>query len=656
MERSGVVRTRAGLAVVAVCLAAMAAFFPPATASSVEANPRSVTVSKSTGLSGGDEITVTWTGFSPGSATVLQCDDYDGQPLARENSCVGRNRVSAVTGADGTGSATIRLRVDTTNSGLRCYRGYPCAVVVAECGFDLASRAAFAPISFDELPQFDDNFNVIGGGGDPPPPPVVPEPPPQEPPPTSRPTVNGGGSSAANAAAALWQKDVRLAPVQPIDVGYTAINSPSGLGSKNPATGRWTGFVGGEFDFALSGIPLSGEQRKELEDQGRGAVLVPLVANALTLAAYGTLGQDKTPVTSMRFSAQALLPVYSGDDLGPNAEKIRADNMGCLLVTPGIVGTPPRFLPTYRQDQSNANLTLTSWLTAETGTSRFPVSERFDASSTYRGALGDEALAKVIFEGPRDTDQYTIGDTIRLGYVDLSSAKSQGLAASPVKNRYGAFVLPTAASVGQAVKGAEAQEDGSLSFDRADPNPGVYPLTSITYAVVPTTLTDSFTAEKGAVLRDFLTYAISTQGQAKAASLGYFGLPPELLKQAADSIAKIPTSEAPPTEVVSESPPAGAGDTGSAGFAGAGDSGAASSLSGGESVAAPADGGATGLAAPVQEPVPGAPDQAKRPVPIGASRLLQGGGLVPPLPLLFALGLLLVLAGQVARRRAKPPV
>ena len=85
---------------------------------------------------------------------------------------------------------------------------------------------------------------------------------------------------------------------------------------------------------------------------------------------------------------------------------------------------------------------------------------------------------------------------------------------------------------------AEAQNpDGTQDLTPVftSERPEAYPISSYSYAIVPTT---GMSPDKGSTLGKFLTYAL-TRGQDKMAPLGYSPLPPNLVQQGFGVIRQI---------------------------------------------------------------------------------------------------------------------
>ncbi|MFE6296303.1 hypothetical protein ACFVQF_20465, partial [Streptomyces sp. NPDC057866] len=88
------------------------------------------------------------------------------------------------------------------------------------------------------------------------------------------------------------------------------------------------------------------------------------------------------------------------------------------------------------------------------------------------------------------------------GIVDLASAARYGLEAAALPNADGRFVLPTRASLTEAVgQLADSSVPGVLAADPARARKGAYPLTVVTYAAASTALPDAARRDYARVMR-----------------------------------------------------------------------------------------------------------------------------------------------------------
>jgi phosphate transport system substrate-binding protein len=112
-----------------------------------------------------------------------------------------------------------------------------------------------------------------------------------------------------------------------------------------------------------------------------------------------------------------------------------------------------------------------------------------------------------------------------IGYVEWSFAQVNSLGVAKVKNGAGEFTALTGATAGKAVAGAKVTGSGDdlkLSIDYATKEPGAYPVILVTYEIVCAKGTP---ADKLPLLKGFLGYTASAEGQKQQEKLGYAPLP-----------------------------------------------------------------------------------------------------------------------------------
>ncbi len=121
-----------------------------------------------------------------------------------------------------------------------------------------------------------------------------------------------------------------------------------------------------------------------------------------------------------------------------------------------------------------------------------------------------------------------------IGYVDLANAKASNLRTAAIRNRSGAYVLPTSAAVTAALSELTVTDD--LTFLPLNA-PGIssYPLAAPTYILVRTAYSEQRTVDG---MRTFLNFVL-TEGQDLAVRTNYAKLPEPLRKLALEQVQKI---------------------------------------------------------------------------------------------------------------------
>jgi PBP superfamily domain len=119
-----------------------------------------------------------------------------------------------------------------------------------------------------------------------------------------------------------------------------------------------------------------------------------------------------------------------------------------------------------------------------------------------------------------------------------------------VKNGSGAFNPPTAANVTAAIDDATTNADGSLTLNFTTSAAEAYPISTVSYFLVPTKMDTN----KGDNLKAFLAYALGS-GQDKANGLGYAPLPAKIQALAVAQAAKVNPEPATTSTTVTTAAP-----------------------------------------------------------------------------------------------------
>jgi phosphate transport system substrate-binding protein len=123
-----------------------------------------------------------------------------------------------------------------------------------------------------------------------------------------------------------------------------------------------------------------------------------------------------------------------------------------------------------------------------------------------------------------------------IGYVELTYATRNSLAAGLVQNREGEFVAATTASMTAAANAAigNMPRDLRVSITNA-PGKGVYPVSSFTWLLLYERSGDR---RRSRLMVDFIRWALA-DGQARVADLGYAPLPPAIVPLVQDALRRI---------------------------------------------------------------------------------------------------------------------
>ncbi|MDJ0324252.1 phosphate ABC transporter substrate-binding protein PstS [Cryobacterium sp. PH31-AA6] len=316
-------------------------------------------------------------------------------------------------------------------------------------------------------------------------------------------TLVGAGSSAQGSAQEAW-----IAAFQTANPDVTVNYDPSGSGA-----GRST-FIAGGSDFAGSDSYL-----KDDELAGSFGSCAP-TGTAVDLPVYISpiaVVFNVEGVTDLNFDSATLAKVFKGEITTWNDPAIAALNPKATLPSTAITAV-------HRSDDSGTTKNFTDYLNqtapdvwTESPADPFPY-------QTGEGAKGTSGVVDAVTNG-----------TGTIGYADASKAGKLGVAKIKVGDKFIGYTADAAAAVvadSPLVEGRDAS-DLAIKLNRLTTDPTHYPLVLVSYAVVCTEYADAAKAE---LVKAYVGYMASTEGQAVAASAG--GAAP-LSADLADKVAAV---------------------------------------------------------------------------------------------------------------------
>ncbi len=265
--------------------------------------------------------------------------------------------------------------------------------------------------------------------------------------------------------------------------------------------------------FGASDAPMLEE---ELLAAPRRIVHIPMVAGAV-VPVYNVPGVPR----ELKFTGGVLAEMFSGRITNWNDPAIARINDGVVL-------PPLEITPVFRADSSGTSYIWSDFLSK--------------VSPEWRRLVGANRLSTLPLglsvkggsEGVSGTVTQTRG---AIGYVELTYAVRNGLAAGIVQNSDGEFVRASVESIRAAANAAVGRMPGDLRVSITNaPGKGVYPATSFTWLL----LYESADRRRSRLMVDFIEWALG-DGQALAPDLGYAPLPPEVAVLARQALGKIKT-------------------------------------------------------------------------------------------------------------------
>ena len=265
--------------------------------------------------------------------------------------------------------------------------------------------------------------------------------------------------------------------------------------------------------FGASDAPMLEE---ELLAAPARIVHIPMVVGAV-VPVYNVPGVQH----ELKFTGTLLADMFLGRITNWNDPAIARVNEGTVL-------PPLEITPVFRADSSGTSYVWSDFLSK--------------VSPEWRRLVGANRLSTVPHglsvkggsEGVSGTVTQTRG---AIGYVELTYAVRNGLAAGVVQNSEGEFVRASVASMSAAADAAVGRmpRDLRVSITNA-PGKGVYPATSFTWLL----LYENADHRRSRLMVDFIKWAL-TDGQAIAPDLGYAPLPPAIVSLAMQALEKIKT-------------------------------------------------------------------------------------------------------------------
>lgn len=278
-----------------------------------------------------------------------------------------------------------------------------------------------------------------------------------------------------------------IAEFQTTNPGATVIYAPEGSGAGRDA------FMGGGADFAGSdrAFSLSENVVGALAGCAEGSVALDLPVYISPIAVvFNVDGVD-----DLNLTPDVLAAIFNGTIATWSDDRITALNTDADLPDLQITAV-------HRSDDSGTTENFTSYLRAAASS---VWEDEPDGTWPIQGgeaAKGTSGVLSAVRDG--------VGT---IGYVDASQAADTSTAAI---GREGAFELPTAEAAARAVE-ASPVEEGRVEHDIAlqlDADAPGYPIVLVSYALV---CHQYRTPEKAALVKDYLGWVASVEGQQSAA-------------------------------------------------------------------------------------------------------------------------------------------
>ena len=308
---------------------------------------------------------------------------------------------------------------------------------------------------------------------------------------TAQVKLNGAGATFPNIIYQDWMLAYNQAHTD-VQLNYQSIGSGGGIRQ----------FSDNTVDFGASDAPMKDSAITAIN----GNVLhIPTVLGG-DVATYNLPDVKQT----LQFTPDVLADIFLGKITKWSDARLTSINPGVKLPDADIVVV-------HRSDGSGTSFIWTDYLSKISPEWEQKVGR--GTSVNWPVGLGGKGN-----EGVTATVKQTPG---AIGYVELGYAMANQLPAGSVRNKAGKYVAPTLESITAAAAGAMKQMGPTTDFRVSITNPdgdAAYPVASFTWFLLRKQYDD---APKATALVKFVWWA-ETEGQSRAAPLGYAPLPKQL--------------------------------------------------------------------------------------------------------------------------------
>jgi len=314
--------------------------------------------------------------------------------------------------------------------------------------------------------------------------------------------LTGAGATFPNVIYQNWMLTYNQANPG-VQLNYQSIGSGGGIRQFSDKT----------VDFGATDAPMTDSAIAAIQ----GNVLhIPTVLGAVVVT-YNLPGVTQ----QLKFTPALIADIFLGKLTKWNDARITA-------VNPGLRVPDMDILVVHRSDGSGTSYIWTDYLSKVSPEWKDKVGKGTSVNwPVGLGGRGNEGVAATVNQTPG-----------AIGYVELAYARGNRLPYGQVQNRCGAFINPTleatTAAFAAALPSMGANTDFRVSI--TDPEAAdAYPIASMTYLLLRKQYED---AAKATALVKFVWWA-ETEGQAKAAPLGYAPLPAGLRAWISDRLGSI---------------------------------------------------------------------------------------------------------------------
>lgn len=284
--------------------------------------------------------------------------------------------------------------------------------------------------------------------------------------------------------------------------------------------------VDGTVDFAGSDSLLKPEEYAA----GKDLQMYPMVASAV-VPIYNIAWAKEVPtgttLPALVLDRQTLVDIY-------NAKVTKWNDPAIVKLNPDLTDYLPNASITavHRSDGSGTTEIFTKALTAFspdwTAGGASSVEWPVDKAGNGVGGKGNQGVSAAVINTPNS-----------IGYVEISFAKSNGLAVADMINKAGQKVTAGADSIAADMSDFAKAFDDKLTATIVDgQSAGSWPITGYTYLILHTTSMQDCT--KAAKLLDYINWTLTDASAAdRASKLGYAVLPQAVREQVTTKLGEV---------------------------------------------------------------------------------------------------------------------
>lgn len=320
-------------------------------------------------------------------------------------------------------------------------------------------------------------------------------------------TLSAEGSSAQKNAMFEWISLYQEA-CPDATVNYNPTGSGSGISQ----------FLAGLVDFAGSDAYLSPDEAESAEQRcGAPAWNLPAVAGPIGIP-FNLEG-----VESLILDAPTTAKIFKGTIDNWNDPEIAALN-------PGVTLPDAQIAVFFRSDESGTQKSFTAYLNAAA-----PKVWDMEPAKAWPSGAAPQAEGREKSSGVLEAVVTTPNS---IAFLDWSDILSVGLPTASIDAGSGPVEL-TAETASAAIGAGEIVGKGNnlkIDLDYATTAPSVYPIVQLTYEIVCSAGLDE---NQTALVKSFLSYITSEEGQAVLPAIGYTAIPSDVLTKVQTAVGEI---------------------------------------------------------------------------------------------------------------------